>query len=314
MRYSVNSFAARLYEETQLGIVVNGNNINGMTIGGSGSTTGSGKPGLNSSFSTGINFSSGKEKKSPWIINGDLSYGENESLVNRNSMRQYYLLDSTSYQSDTVTQILRTQEIRFSGKIETRSIEGWTFSFTPSASYNLTSRNNSGFSLLQAGNANRDSVNTNNYTFNSMTPGFDIRGIFTASHRFKKKGRRLSFSIDSRFGTSEGAGETNARYYYYKRKNNPEVIRDQQWETNTTNFNNRLYLSYIEPIADKHSLQFVYWVRADNRENIRNNYKPDPETGDYSILDIPYSKSIENLTVTQQLGVSYRGKIGRAHV
>ncbi|MDO9633948.1 MAG: outer membrane beta-barrel protein [Paludibacter sp.] len=309
MRYSVNSFAARLYDETQLGIVVNGNNINGMTIGGSGSTTGSGKPGLNSSFSTGINFSSGKEKKSPWIINGDLSYGQNESMVNRNSMRQYYLLDSTSYQADTATQISRTQEIRFSGKIENRSIEGWTFSFTPSASYNVTSRNNSGFSLLQAGNADRDSVNTNNYTYNSMTPGLNLRGVFTASHRFKKKGRRLSFSIDSRFGATEGAGETNARYYYYRRKNNPEVIRDQQWETNSTNFNNRLYFSYIEPIAEKHSLQFVYWVRADNRENIRNNYKPDPETGDYSILDIPYSKSIENLTVTQQLGVSYRGTL-----
>lgn len=309
MRYSVNSFAARLYDETQLGIVVNGNNINGMTIGGSGSTTGSGKPGLNSSFSTGINFSSGKARVSPWIINGDLSYGQNESVVNRNSYRQYYLLDSTSYQADTATQISRTQEIRFSGKIENRSIEGWTFSFTPSASYNVTTRNNSGFSLLQAGNADRDSVNTNNYTYNSMTPGLNLRGVFTASHRFKKKGRRLSFSIDSRFGASEGAGETNARYYYYRRKNNPEVIRDQQWETNSTNFNNRLYLSYIEPIADKHSLQFVYWVRADNRENIRNNYKPDPETGDYSILDIPYSKSIENLTVTQQLGVSYRGTL-----
>lgn len=307
MRYSVNSFAARLHEETQLGLVVNGNNINGMNIGGSGSTSGSGKPGLNSSFSTGINFSSGVERKSPWVINGDLSYGQNQSIVNRKSMRQYYLLDSTSYQSDTLTQIMHNQEIRFSGKIENRSLKNWTFSFTPSASYGITSRTNDGFSVLQAGNEARDSVNTNKYSNNSRTPDLTLRGIFTVSHQFKKRGRRFSFNIDSRYTSSEGNGETNARYYYYKRKSNKEVIRDQEWNTGTTNFNNRLYFSYIEPLAKKHSLQFVYWIRADSRENIKNNFKPDAITGEYTILDIPYSKSVENMTLTQQLGISYRG-------
>jgi len=307
MRYSVNSFAARLYEETQLGLVVNGNNINGMTIGGSGSTSGSGKPGLNSSFSTGINFSSGVERKSPWVINADLSYGQNQSVVNRNSFRQYYLLDSTSYQTDTLTQIIHTQEIRFSGKIENRSVEGWIFSFRPSASYDIRTRYTDGFSLLQAGNIDRDSVNTNKYGNNSVTPVLNLRGIFTASHRFKKKGRRLSLNIDSRFSSSDGEGETNAKYYYYRRTNNKEVIRDQQWFTNSTNFNNRLFLSYIEPLSKQHSLQFVYWIRADSRENLKNNYKRDPETEAYTVLDLPYSKSVENLTLTQQLGISYRG-------
>ena len=62
MRYTVNTFAARLMDDTQLGIVANGNNINGMSVGSGGSTVGSGKPGLNSSLSGGINFSSGKAK------------------------------------------------------------------------------------------------------------------------------------------------------------------------------------------------------------------------------------------------------------
>lgn len=310
MRYSVNSFAARLYDETQLGLVVNGNNINGMTIGGSGSTTGSGKPGLNSSLSTGINFSSGVERKSPWVINGDLSFGQNQSIVNRNSKRQYYLADSTSFQSDTLTQVIHNREIRFSGKLENRSVKNWTFSFIPSASYGITTRTNDGFSVLQAGNEERDSVNTNKYNNFSTSPELNLRGIFTVSHQFNKKGRRLSVNLDSRYTSSTGNGETNARYYYFKRKNNKEVIRDQQWNTGTTNFNNRLYLSYIEPLAKKHSLQFVYWIRTDSRENLKNNFKPDL-TGEYTILDIPYSKSVENLTLTQQLGISYRGVLSK---
>jgi hypothetical protein len=310
MRYSVNSFAARLYDETQLGLVVNGNNINGMTIGGSGSTTGSGKPGLNSSLSTGINFSSGVERKSPWVINGDLSFGQNQSIVNRNSKRQYYLADSTSFQSDTLTQVIHNREIRFSGKLENRSVKNWTFSFIPSASYGITTRTNDGFSVLQAGNEERDSVNTNKYNNFSISPELNLRGIFTVSHQFNKKGRRLSVNLDSRYTSSTGNGETNARYYYFKRKNNKEVIRDQQWNTGTTNFNNRLYLSYIEPLAKKHSLQFVYWIRTDSRENLKNNFKPD-STGEYTILDIPYSKSVENLTLTQQLGISYRGVLSK---
>ena len=310
MRYSVNSFAARLYDETQLGLVVNGNNINGMTIGGSGSTTGSGKPGLNSSLSTGINFSSGVERKSPWVINGDLSFGQNQSIVNRNSKRQYYLADSTSFQSDTLTQIIHNREIRFSGKLENRSVKNWTFSFIPSASYGITTRTNDGFSVLQAGNEERDSVNANKYNNFSTSPELNLRGIFSVSHQFNKKGRRLSVNLDSRYTSSTGNGETNARYYYFKRKNNKEVIRDQQWNTGTTNFNNRLYLSYIEPLAKKHSLQFVYWIRTDSRENLKNNFKPD-STGEYTILDIPYSKSVENLTLTQQLGISYRGVLSK---
>ena len=312
-RYSVNSFAARLYQDTQLGIVLNGNNINGMTIGGSGSTSGSGRPGLNSSFSTGINFSSGKENKnSPWILNGDLSYGQNESVLDRTSIRQYYLQDSTSYQTDTISQQSHMKEIRFSAKIENRSIDRWIFSFSPSASYNITSRDNAGNSLLQAGNANRDSVNSNNYLSNSVTPNFNMRGLFTVSHNFLKKGRRLSINLDTQYGSSNGEGETNAEYYYYRRKpGSRKVDRDQQWETNTYYFNNRFYASYIEPIAEKHSLQFVYWIRANNLENIKNNFKQDTITGEYSILDLPYSKSLDNLTLTQQLGMSYRGVLSK---
>ena len=313
MRYSVNSFAARLYQDTQLGIVLNGNNINGMTIGGSGSTSGSGKPGLNPAFSTGINFSSGKENKnSPWILNGDLSYGQNQNVLDRTSIRQYYLEDSTSYQTDTVFQQSHMKEIRFSAKIENRSIDRWIFSFSPSASYNITYRDNTGNSLLQAGNAGRDSVNSNSYISNSTTPNFNMRGLFTVSHNFIKKGRKLSINLDTQYGSSTGEGETNAEYYYYRRRpESRKVDRDQQWETNSNYFNNRFYASYIEPIAEKHSLQFVYWIRANNLENIKNNFKQDTITGEYSILDLPYSKSLDNLTLTQQLGVSYRGVLSR---
>lgn len=313
MRYSVNSFAARLYQETQLGVVVNGNNINDMTIGGGSNATNAGKPGLNSAFSTGVNFSSGKERKSPWVFNGDLSYGRKQSLVKSNSIRQYYLPDSTSYQTDSSMVIQKIDELRFSGKIETIAIKRWTLSFSPSASIRITNRDVDGYSILQAGNLDRDTVNTNKYGNNALTTTLNARGLFTASYRFAKKGRRLSFNIDSRFSSSQSEGETNARYYYYKRKNNKEVIRDQQWERHSNNFNNRLYMSYIEPLAAKHSLQFVYWIRSENRDNIKNSFKRDEETGEYTVLDLPYSKSVENTTLTQQLSASYRGAINKTN-
>jgi len=309
MRYSVNTFAARLVDETQLGIVANGNNINGMNLGSGGSTSGSGKPGLNSSISGGINFSSGKSnEKEPWMLNGDLSYGFNERIVRRTAMRQYYLLDSTSYQTDTVQQLTKDQGIRFSAKIENRALKGWVFSFSPSAAFNTTTRNNAGYLLLQAGNAARDSVNSNRYIRSSITPELNLRGIFTVSHDFAKKRRKFSLSLDSRFSNNEGTGETHASYFYYRRTSeNRRVDRDQEWETISNGFVNRLYLSYIEPLFEKHSLQFVYWIQSNSRQNLKNNYKPDSITGEYTVLDLPYSKSIDNLSMTQQLGVSYRG-------
>lgn len=313
MRYSVNTFAARLVEESQLGIVANGNNINGMNVGSGGSTSGSGKPGLNSSLSGGINFSSGKDNnKDPWVMNGDLSYGFNERTVRRNSIRQYYLQDSTSYQTDTIQQFARDQGIRFSAKIENRSLKGWVFSFSPSASYNTNTRNDNGFTLLQAGNINRDSVNSNRYIRSSNTPELNLRGILTVTHDFAKKRRKLSLSLDSRYSNSEGTGETNANYFYYR--NSPasqRVNRDQQWENNSTGFTNRLYVSYIEPFAEKHSLQFVYWAQSNSRQNIKNSYKPDSINHEYTILDLPYSKSIDNITLTQQIGLSYRGVLSK---
>jgi len=306
LRYSVNTFAARLVEESQLGIVANGNNINGMNVGGGGSTTGSGKPGLNSSLSSGLNFSSGKENsKEPWTMNGDLSYGFNETVVRRNSMRQYYLQDSTSFQTDTIQQFNRENGIRFSAKIENRKLKNWVFSFSPSASYVTISRNDDGFTLLQAGNASRDSVNSNRYSRSSSTPELNLRGILTVSHDFAKKSRKLSLSLDSRYSNSDGDGETNAQYFYYRNKNH--INRDQQWQNNATNFSNRMYLSFVEPIIDKHTLQFVYWIQTSSRQNIRNNFKPDLLTNEYTVLDLPYSKSLENYALTQQLGLSYRG-------
>jgi len=306
MRYSVNTFAARLVEESQLGIVANGNNINGMNVGSGGSTTGSGKPGLNSSLSGGINFSNGKDNaKEPWIMNGDLSYGFNETMVRRNSMRQYYLQDSTSFQKDTIQQFTRENGIRFSAKIENRKLSNWVFSFSPSASFATITRINDGYTLLQAGNDARDSVNSNRYLRNSATPELNLRGILTVSHDFEKKKRKLSLSLDSRFSNSQGDGETNAQYFYYR--NFKHVNRDQQWENNATTFSNRMYISFIEPIADKHSLQFVYWIQSSNRQNLKNSFTPDIITNEYTILDLPYSKSIDNYTLTQQLGVSYRG-------
>ncbi len=314
MRYSVNTFAARLVEESQLGIVANGNNINGMNAGSGGSSTGSGKPGLNSSLSGGINFSSGKEpgkesskenNKEPWLMNGDLSYGFNETVVRRNSMRQYYLQDSTSFQTDTIQQFIRENGIRFSAKIENRKLDKWVFSFSPSASYVITSRNDQGYTLLQAGNASRDSVNSNRYSRSSSTPELNLRGILTVSHDFAKKSRKLSLNLDSRYSNSDGDGETNAQYFYYRNKNH--INRDQQWQNNATNFSNRMYLSFVEPIVDKHTLQFVYWIQTSSRQNIRNNFKPDLLTNEYTVLDLPYSKSLENYALTQQLGLSYRG-------
>jgi len=311
LRYTVNSFAARLVDETQLGLIANGNNINGMNVGGGGSTIGSGKPGLNSSLSGGINFSSGVEKekeKYPWVMSGDLSYGFNENVVRRNSMRQYYLQDSTSYQTDSTQQYSREQGIRFSARILNRAVKGWTFSFNPSASFNTVTRENSGYTLLQAGNALRDSVNSNDYVRTSITPVVDVRGVFTATHDFTKKGRKLSVSVDSHYSNSESTGETLAEYYYYKRSPESRIVnRDQQWQNSTSSFVNRLYFSYIEPIAPKHFLQFAYWIQSNERDNIKSSYKPDLLTGEYSVLDLPYSKSLENITLTQQLGVSYRG-------
>lgn len=310
MRYSLNSFAARLLNESQLGIVANGNNINGMSIGSGGSTVGSGKPGLNSSLSGGINFSTGKDKDSPWLMNGDISYGFNERKVRRSSIRQYYLQDSTSYQTDTILQFTREQGLRFSAKIESRAVAGWTFAFAPSASYTNTYRTDEGYSLLQAGNVARDSVNSNRYNRASSTPAFDLGTTFTVSHDFAKKRRKLSLSLDTRFSNNEGTGETLAKYQYYRNKPGSQIVdRNQQWESSSTSFNNRLYLSYIEPIGDKNSLQFVYWIQSTDRENIKNNYKPDLITGKFTVLDLPYSKSIDNTTLSQQLGISYRGAL-----
>jgi hypothetical protein len=309
LRYSTNLFAARLVEESQLGLVANGNNINGINVGSGASTSGNAKPGLNASLSGGINFSKGKDdKKAPWLINSDLSYGFNDNLLRRTSIRQYYLLDSVSYQTDTVQQFRRDDGMRFSAKIENRSLDKWVFSFSPSASVSRLTRNDIGYTLLQAGNVNRDSVNSNRFMRSSLTPTIEMRAVMTVVRNFEKKKRRLSLSVDARYTSSNGQGVTNAEYYYYRRK--PEtrlVLRDQQWETQMRTFNNRLQATFVEPIGKKNTLRFSYWIQSNDRQNIRNNYKPDALTGGYTVLDLPYSKSIDNNILSQQLGISYQG-------
>lgn len=307
LRHTVNCFAARLVESSQLGVLANGNNVNGMSMGSGASTVGIGKPGLNSSLSGGINYSSGKDNHAPWMINSDVSYGYNERVLRSNSIRRYFLQDSSSYQTDTLKQFSSEQSLRFSSKIENNSIHNWVFSFSPSASITSKQITSEGKSLLQAGNINRDSVNANRYNTYSNIPVLDFGEVFIITHDFEKKRRKVAINFDSRYTNKEGVGEIDASYQYYRNNAVNKQVKQQQWKNQSLFINRQFHVLYIEPIGLKNSIQLVYWIRYNTNNNIINNFNLDSLSGQYSRLDLPLSRSLNNNILTQQMRINYSG-------
>ncbi|MDO9634506.1 MAG: TonB-dependent receptor [Paludibacter sp.] len=306
VRYDLNTVAMRFKDESQFGFVVNGNNINNQKFSTRAEQTSllttrkAINPGINTTFSTGVNYAA---EKSPNLkMTGDITYGFSNKDISRWSARQNMLIDSVTFLKDTTHTINRSHEIQFNYQLEYKPAGGWTIQFAPSGTFSKSVAESKGFGVLSAA----DSTKINrSYKMNADTKeAISVGGLLTVVKDFDKKGRKLSFNIDSRYADTDGQGENFSRFFIYKTGKERERI-DQQVKTSNSTMNTRFYSAYVEPIGKNNFFQTTYWFRYNDRESIKNSYVKDDQDA-YTVIDPKYSKSLDNITITQQLALSFR--------
>lgn len=307
MLLDVNSMIIRLRDDSQFGVVVNGNNINNQKFGETEedpeallSTRKLENPGVNSSYSSGVTFAKEAEALK---MSGDILFGSSETDIFRRSHRQNFLIDSVTFQTDTTITHRSARDVKFNAQVEYKPTSDWMFRFNPEVVVSSGKTTIQGFGTLTTIDGTR--INRNFKSNILETEEVTVGGVFTAVKEFEKEGRKLSVNVDSRYMNSVSEGANIMRFFLYR--NNREITRiDHHVRPEITMINSRLFVAFIEPLWKRTELQISYWMRQNNRETIRNSYNSD-EHGEYTMLDPMYSKSLENAILTQQLALSLRG-------
>ena len=334
--YEANSFVTRILDDTQIGIVANGNNVNlqrfttrggrgeggGSSSGGNASMQQGGGSGINSSISAGLTFA--REKNKNFKQGGEITYGFSQRDVQQKSLREM-IVDRGGGMfreaSDTTRQ--QSHDLRFNYKMEYKPTEKWTIQLSPTVSYSKTFSDNRSQtlntdSLINNWNSelpNNQDVNFNSKHTTSAGNALDLGLVFTAAKDFEKKGRKLSFNVETQYSYSNTNGTNLSSNIFY---NPAQAYRSRDMNQQSKIVNNSItargYISYIEPLGNNNFLQGSYWARYNMRDNIRETddiiLDTIPETGEIfikeKILNPVYSKSLSNEVLTQQLSLSFR--------
>jgi hypothetical protein len=307
---NINNTNASTFNFGAMGAMGNiiGGMANSMGIGRGGAGVGSAignfgnNDGITLSKSLGINF---RDEWGPKVsAYGSYSISERGNRTLTNSTQQ------NVFQNTTITNLQNSNNYsvntnhRFSFNIEYR-IDSFNYiKFTPNISYrNSDGDNFTDFSFLR----NTDvKVNDGITTTVSQAKVPNVSGTILYNHRFKKRGRTVSFNLSGGTSTTKSVDNIdNVTTYYPIVGSSIDSLIYQHITQDNNNDNAGLRVSYIEPLNRKQSLEFNYSYNWQVTGNDRENYLVDPVTGNQTFVDT-LSNIFDNTYITNRFGVNFR--------
>lgn len=140
---------------------------------------------------------------------------------------------------------------------------------------------------------------------NSMNEGVNFNNNFLYRHRFGKRGRTISFNLNTSFNNRDGDTfqESYATYFGSGGKNDTleqYTSNITQGRTISTN------IVYTEPIGKKGSLQLNYNPSFTSNKADQETFRFDNVSDKYSIFDTTLSNVFDNTYNRQNAGITYR--------
>ena len=123
-------------------------------------------------------------------------------------------------------------------------------------------------------------------------------------HGVPKRGRSISFGINTTFIKNNGESYTDAKYRFFKYAITTDSLQNQFYDNPTNGNTIGLNISYTEPVGKKGQLQFEYTPSIQKNETDQQTFLFDGSA--YSKFDAVLSNQFENTITTNNTGVSYR--------
>lgn len=255
--------------------------------------------GLTNTNAFGLNYidSWGKFK-----ISGNYFFNQTNNSNNSSVFREYFNENKQQYQQYSSS---KNQNInhKFNLKLEYTIDSMNKITLSP----RLILQNNDSKSSLQGTNISPLSNQLLSSTVNdntSLSNGYNFSNDFLVQHKFHKKGRTISFNLNSQINNRSGDGNYYSTSIYDDSLDVPQIV-DQQSETSSGNLILNGNLSYTEPIGKKGQMMLTYrpsYIKNEAKKTINNKLSG----GEYTSQDTLLSNNFSNTFVSQRVGASYR--------
>ncbi len=149
-------------------------------------------------------------------------------------------------------------------------------------------------------------LNSINYLRNNEVRSYSFRNELIYSYRFPRRGRTLTFSLNTRLSQNKSDYEINSEYTTFDINRNPLIdttIQTSNFLTKSLNLSTTF--TYTEPIGDKSLMRIRFTPSLSQDSRIRENFIID--NNNFAFYDSLNSNSFENLNY------SYRGSISHQY-
>ena len=255
--------------------------------------------GISKTNAFGINYSNQWGKKA--TITGSYffnnSSNNNESIVNTETF--FNPKNLFSYQKSNA--ITGNYNHRINLRLEYKIDSSNSIFIIPSLSFQKN--NLRSVSALQNFYEEADSLNTSVNKSSSDRNGYNLRNSILFRHSFPKKGRTISFGINTAYTKNDGESITNALYRFYN-GGITDSVQNQYYDNASSGNTVGGNIAYTEPIGKKGQLQIDYTPSVQKNKADQQTFGFDGDK--YTRFDTSLSNRFDNTITTNNAGINYR--------
>jgi hypothetical protein len=271
---------------------VNGNNQNGVPLNFGGRTSG-----IMKNYAGGLNFNETFNKKTE--LNGSYFYNHlDHNTIQTTDRINFFPTGNLTYKQNSNQQ--NTNENHrvntiLDHKIDSLNSLKWTNGIT----YNSTST----FQNSKSRNLAADSTVQNESNRNTFSDGssFSVNGTLLWRHKFGKKGRTLSTSLQYSLSNSDRHGKQDAQNTYNNEESAQRLLQTNSQSTDNTTYSGTL--SYTEPLGKRKYLEVNYTFRQNLNDVNRKVYDIN---NDESVLNTNLSSLYNSDYQYHKAGLNFR--------
>lgn len=339
-RYQGAAMVGRFTEDSQISVILNGNNTNnrgfndmagsmmqGMRTGGMGRGTGGwgGNNGISTSWMGGVNgaftlLDDDMDLSGNYLYNGNKKYVEEESLEMTEMQDKSVLIEDR-----TGTSNANTWGHRVGVRLEHKFSENTSILFEPQFNFGGGDYTEySDFSTLKEVSEKRDSTSKGKTLNSGNNDNWTASGFFLFRQRLGKPGRTISANIRYSFSENAMSGNNHSITYGIDKISADDEKPVTEWILETAPVNQRFKqknsskslsgrVVYTEPLVKDLYLEANYeysWNESVSNKETWNSGSDDLENGlpkynyDGETVDPIYSNNIRNRYINQSAGLN----------
>ncbi len=291
-----------------------GGGAGGNFGGAGGNRAGTGGGGGGSGFSTNNNgitttLASGLNYRDKWGKNTDIagSYFYNNLLTEKDqksNTENFIKNDSSIFNNQDISSRNRNINQRMNLNIETQFDSSNSMVIRPNAS--VQQSNGSSASTTSTTRGTSIPISNSTATTNTSNHGYNGTADVLFRHKFAKRGRTFSLSLNFGGNSNDGSGNNYSSSFYHLKGTDSASLINQHYTTNSNTQSLGVTASYTEPLGKHSILEFNYNYSYNKSVANRYTFDYDSASKTYIHPDSLLTNTYENNYNSNRGTLSYR--------